>query len=218
LNNHPKKKAIALISGSGSNLQAIIDAIKNKEINLKIETVISNIPNAKGLERAKSENIPTFCINNKDFSDRIDFDKHLLERIQKYSTNFIILAGFMRILTPDFINRYEGIIINIHPSLLPKYPGLNTHQKAINAGDKWHGCTVHIVTEELDGGPPIMQGRIPIKKCDDVKSLAARVLKVEHKIYKESLKLLISNELIYKNKKLWLNNEELKEPLDFKIK
>lgn len=218
MNNHPKKNAIALISGSGSNLQAIIDAAKNKEIDLKIETVISNVPDAKGLRRAENENIPAFCLNNKDFSNRIAFDKNLLEEIQKYSTKFIILAGFMRILTPEFINQYEGLIINIHPSLLPKYPGLNTHQKAIDAGDKWHGCTVHIVTEELDGGPPIIQGKVPVNKCDDAKSLAARVLEIEHQIYKEALKLLISNELIYKNKKLWLNNQELTEPLEFKIK
>ena len=218
MSNHRKKNAIALVSGSGSNLQAIIDATKNKEINLKIEKVISNVPNAKGLKRAKNEHIPTFCINNKDFPNRIDFDKNLLEEIKEFSTNFIILAGFMRILTPEFINQYEGLIINIHPSLLPKHPGLNTHQKAIDAGDKWHGCTVHIVTEELDGGPPIIQGKVPIKESDDVKSLAARVLRVEHKIYKEALNLLISNELIYNNKKLWLNNEELKEPLEFKIK
>lgn len=208
------KSAVALISGSGSNLQAIIDAIENKELKLTISAVISNVDNAKGLIRAEKAGIATSCIKHNEFSERINYDRMLLKEIEKYKPDYIILAGFMRILTPWFINQYHGLIINIHPSLLPKFPGLNTHQRAIDSNEKWHGCTVHIVTEDLDGGPPIIQAKVPVKINDNSSTLSSRVLKTEHQIYKKALQLLISGQLEYKNKNIWLSHEKLEKPLE----
>ena len=215
--NTTDKRAVVLISGSGSNLQALIDAVKSKELKLIISAVISNVDSAKGMDRAKKADIPTICIKHNKFSERINFDRALLKEIEKYKPDYIVLAGFMRILTPYFINQYQGLIINIHPSLLPKFPGLNTHQKAIDNKEKWHGCTVHIVTEDLDGGPSIIQAKIPIKKDDDSFTLSSRVLKREHKIYKKALQLLISGELEYKNKDIWLNQKRIAEPIEIII-
>jgi len=208
------KSAVALISGSGSNLQAIIDAIENKELKLTISAVISNVDNAKGLKRAEKAGIFTSCIKHSEFSERIHYDRILLKEIEKYKPDYIILAGFMRILTPWFINQYRGLIINIHPSLLPKFPGLNTHQRAIDSSENWHGCTVHIVTEELDGGPAIIQAKVPVKINDNSLTLSSRVLGKEHQIYKKALQLLISGQLVYKNKNIWLNHERLERPLE----
>ena len=211
------KRAVALISGSGSNLQAIIDAIENKELKLTISAVISNVDNAKGLIRAEKAGISTSCIKHNEFSERINYDRMLLKEIEKYKPDYIILAGFMRILTPWFINQYHGLIINIHPSLLPKFPGLDTHQRAIDSNEKWHGCTVHIVTEDLDAGPPLIQARVPIKINDNSSTLSSRVLKTEHQIYKKALQLLISEQLEYKNKNIWLNHKKLEKPLEIEF-
>ena len=208
------KSAVVLISGSGSNLQAIIDAIENKELKLTISAVISNVDNAKGLIRAEKAGISISCIKHNEFSERINYDRKLLKEIEKYKPDYIILAGFMRILTPWFINQYHGLIINIHPSLLPKFPGLDTHQRAIDSNEKWHGCTVHIVTEDLDGGPPIIQAKVPVKINDNSSTLSSRVLKTEHQIYKKALQLLISGQLEYKNKNIWLSHKKLEKPLE----
>jgi len=146
---------VVLISGSGSNLQSLIDESKN--INLEISCVISNNPDAYGLERAKKANIETKILDHNEFSSRESYDESLKEIIEKFNPEVIILAGFMRILTANFVNHFLGKVLNIHPSLLPKYPGLHTHQRAIDAGDKAHGVSVHFVTPELDGGPIIAQ-------------------------------------------------------------
>lgn len=209
-----KKSAVVLISGSGSNLQAIIDAIKSNELQLKISAVISNTPDAKGLAKAELAKIPSICINHSDFSGRAVFEKELLNELDRYSPDYIILAGFMRILSPFFIKNIKGLVINIHPSLLPKYPGLDTHQKVLDAGEKWHGCTVHIVTEELDRGPPIIQAKVEIKQNDDAASLSRRVLLAEHKIYKKALELLINSQVIYQNSQLTFNGRILDQPLN----
>ena len=208
------KSAVALISGSGSNLQAIIDAIASNELQLKLSAVISNISGVKGLERAELAKIPSKCIRHQDYPQRNDYEKELLGEVNKYSPDYIILAGFMRILSPFFINNFNGIIINIHPSLLPKYPGLNTHQKVIAAGESWHGCTVHVVTEELDGGPAIIQAKIKIKHNDDADSLSKRVLLAEHKIYKKALELMVKSKITYQHKKLKFNGQILDQPLN----
>ena len=174
-------KGVVLISGSGSNLQSIID--NASIIDLKIEAVISNNKDAFGLQRAQKSNIPTHSIDHKSFSSREEFDQSLSQLIDQYNPNIIILAGFMRILTAEFTQKYTGKIINIHPSLLPKFQGLNTHQRALDAGEKEHGVSVHFVTSELDGGPIIAQSSVEVLIEDTVESLAKRVLIEEHKLF-----------------------------------
>ena len=174
-------KAVILISGNGSNLQSIIDHAD--KIDLQISAVISNRNNAFGLQRAQSANINTYFVDSKIFNSRDAFDNELISIIDKLDVELIILAGYMRILSPLFINHFSGKILNIHPSLLPKYPGLNTHQRAIDAGDKEHGATVHFVTEKLDEGPIISQETVQVDTTDTEKSLAEKVLQREHILY-----------------------------------
>ena len=174
-------KAVILISGNGSNLQSIIDHAD--KIDLQISAVISNRDNAFGLQRAQSANIITYFIDSRIFNSRYAFDNELISVINKLDVELIILAGYMRILSPVFINHFSGKILNIHPSLLPKYPGLNTHQRAIDAGDKEHGATVHFVTEKLDEGPIISQETVQVDTTDTEKSLAEKVLEREHILY-----------------------------------
>jgi len=176
-------KIAVLISGSGSNLQALIDTAASGSLDADIAVVLSNKAEAYGLERAADAGIATAIVDHRDFEQRKDFDRALLAALQPYAVDLVILAGFMRILTPTFIGAYRGRLLNIHPSLLPKYPGLNTHQRAIDAGDSWSGATVHFVTEELDGGPPIIHARVPVEDGDTPERLAARVLEKEHLIY-----------------------------------
>ena len=207
--------ATVLISGSGSNLQAFIDLISSKILKLNILAVISDNKNAHGLIRAKKAKIKTICIENKKYPNKKNFDQKLSEIIDMFDPNFIFLAGFMRILRKDFVKKYEGKIINIHPSLLPKYPGLNTHQRAIESNEKWHGCSVHFVTEEVDEGPLIMQSKIPILNNDSSDKLAIRVLKREHIIYPKTAELLISGRIKYKNSQAWLDGKLLQKPIMF---
>jgi len=172
-----------LISGRGSNLQAFIDAIARGALDAQISVVISNNPDAQGLQRAAAAGIPTRCINHRDYSSREAFDEALAAEVRRWCVDLVILAGFMRILTPVFVQPLRGRLLNVHPSLLPKYPGLNTHQRALDAGDQEAGVTVHFVTLELDGGPPIMQSRVPILPDDTAETLADRVIAKEHIIY-----------------------------------
>ena len=172
-----------LISGRGSNMQAFVDACASGELQAEISVVISNNPAAAGLHRAAEAGIPTAIVDHRDFPSREAFDQALVQELAAYTVDLVILAGFMRILTPVFIEPFEGKLLNIHPSLLPKYPGLNTHQRALDAGDKEAGVTVHFVTPELDGGPAILQARVPVKHGDTAESLAARVILEEHVIY-----------------------------------
>ncbi len=176
-------KIAVLISGSGSNLQAIIDAAAEGSLHADIAVVLSNKAEAYGLERAADADIATAIVDHRDFAQREDFDRALLAALEPHQVDLVMLAGFMRILTPVFIGAYRGRLLNIHPSLLPRYPGLNTHQRAIDADDQWSGATVHFVTEELDGGPPILHARVPIEAGDTPEQLAARVLEKEHRIY-----------------------------------
>ena len=174
-------KGVVLISGSGSNLQSIID--NASKIDLEIEAVISNKEDAYGLKRAQKSGIPTHAINHQQFSSREEFDQNLSQLTDQYNPDIIILAGFMRILTTRFTKKYAGKMLNIHPSLLPKFQGLNTHQRAIDAGESEHGASIHFVTAELDGGPVIAQSRINILADDDSESLAKRVLVEEHTLF-----------------------------------
>jgi phosphoribosylglycinamide formyltransferase 1 len=173
---------VALISGSGSNLQSLIDA-QEQGAPFQIRAVISNEPSAFGLERARRHGLPTEILNHRDYPDRASFDTALSALIDGYDPELVVLAGFMRILTPDFVEQYLGRMLNIHPSLLPKYQGLHTHQRALDAGEVEHGASVHFVTAELDGGPVVLQARVPVLPGDDSGTLAARVLKQEHVIY-----------------------------------
>ena len=170
------------ISGNGSNLQAIIDATSNGLIDGQICCVLSNKKEAYGLARAKKANIPTIVIEHQNYENREEFDNALLQSLQKYNPDLIVLAGFMRILTPVFIKPYLGKLINIHPSLLPKYPGLNTHQKVIANKDTEHGVTVHFVDENLDGGPICAQSTMKVES-NDIETLEKRIHELEHELY-----------------------------------
>lgn len=173
---------VVLISGSGSNLQAIIDNLAEHP-SARIKAVISNRADAYGLVRAEQAGITAQVLNHQDFADRLAFDRALIQAIDQHQPDLVVLAGFMRILTPEFTRHYARRLLNIHPSLLPKYKGLNTHQRAIDAGDQQHGCSVHFVTEELDGGPVVIQAALPVYPNDNCELLAQRVHAVEHKIY-----------------------------------
>lgn len=173
---------VVLLSGSGSNLQALIDSL-DATSSARISAVISNRADAYGLERAKTAGIETQALDHRQYPSREAFDAALIESIDAYSPHLVVLAGFMRILTPDFVRHYAGRLLNIHPSLLPKYKGLHTHQRALDAGDKEHGCSVHFVTEELDGGPLVVQAVVPVLADDSAATLAERVHPLEHQIY-----------------------------------
>ena len=172
-----------LISGGGSNLQSFIDRSARGRLSGEISLVVSNRPDAYGLQRATQAGIATAVVNHRNFQSREAFEAILVEELERAAPELIILAGFMRILTPGFVRRYTGRLLNIHPSLLPKYPGLHTHQRALDARDAEHGATVHFVTEELDGGPSIIQARVPVRGDDTAETLAGRVLIQEHVIY-----------------------------------
>jgi phosphoribosylglycinamide formyltransferase-1 len=193
LSHENKTRLVILISGRGSNMRSIIDAIKAHQINATVSAVISNRPDAAGLNYAKDLSIATEVIDHKGFSDRDSFDRALAERIDDYKPDFVILAGFMRILTAEFVEHYHNRLINIHPSLLPKFKGLNTHQRAIDAGEKEHGASVHFVTAELDDGPVIMQAKVSVMPDDSAKSLAARVLEQEHQLYPAAIQKLVNS-------------------------
>ena len=179
----PTGRIAILISGRGSNLQAFVDASRQGRLHGDICLVLSNRPDAAGLQRAASQGIATAAIDHRAYSSREAFDRALVERLETCAVDLVILAGFMRILTPVFVQAFAGRLLNIHPSLLPRYPGLNTHQRALDAGDSEAGATVHFVTAELDGGPPVIQARLPILPGDTADTLAARVLELEHVIY-----------------------------------
>lgn len=190
-----KTRVVVLISGSGSNLQALIDGVADKSLPIELVAVISNRPDVLGLERAAKANIPAELLDHKTFADRESFDRALMEKIDSYQPDLVVLAGFMRILTPEFTQHYLGRMLNIHPSLLPKFQGLHTHQRAIDAGEKRHGVTVHFVTAELDGGPAIVQASVPVLASDDASSLAKRVQRQEHVIYPLAVKWFAQGDL-----------------------
>ena len=177
------KSIVVLISGSGSNLQAILDACKAGFIAGRVSAVISNKADVFGLSRAADAGVPALVLDHKQFADRASYDAALCQLIDQHQPDLVVLAGFMRILTPEFVAHYSGRLLNIHPSLLPKYQGLNTHQRAIDAGDTVHGCSVHFVTAELDGGPVVLQAKVPVFPEDDAIAVAARVHEQEHRIY-----------------------------------
>ncbi|MGD9254823.1 MAG: phosphoribosylglycinamide formyltransferase [Chromatiales bacterium] len=188
-------RVVVMISGNGSNLQAIIDASKNDPGLYEVVAVISNREDAYGLERADQAGISSAVIDHKAYDSRESYDHALMQIIDAFTPGLVVLAGFMRILTPEFVHHYTGRMLNIHPSLLPKYKGLNTHQRAIDAGDKVHGCSVHFVTEELDDGPVLLQAEVPVLDGDTAESLAERVHVQEHIIYPEAVRRFALGEL-----------------------
>lgn len=204
-----------LVSGGGSNLQSFIDRAASGALDLDIRAVIANEPTAFGLERAAAAGIDAVAIDHRAYPTREAFDAVLADRIDGYSPDIVLLAGFMRILSDAFVRRYEGRILNIHPSLLPRYPGLDTHRRALEAGDSEHGVTVHFVTPKLDGGPRILQGRVPVLADDDASTLAARVLAVEHRIYPEAVRLLLDGRIEYRDGHAYLDGGRLDSPLPF---
>ena len=188
------KKIVILISGRGSNMQALLEA----KLPCSIAAVISNRADASGLEFARANGIPTAVVSHRDFHDRESFDAALANEIDRHQPDWVVLAGFMRILTPAFVTRYTGRLINIHPSLLPSYTGVNTHERALQDGVKLHGCTVHFVTADLDHGPIIVQAAVPVLADDTATTLAARVLHEEHRVFPQSVRWLCE-------KKVWLD-------------
>lgn len=193
------KRIVILISGRGSNMEAILRVAAAEQWPARIVAVISNKPGAAGLDTASAAGIPAVVVNHKEFAGREAFDDALAAAIDTYSPDLVVLAGFMRILTPGFVSRYVGRLINIHPSLLPSFPGLHTHQQALDAGVKFHGATVHFVTAELDHGPIIAQAAVPVLDGDDEDTLAKRVLEQEHKIYPQAVRDLIEGKLVLRD-------------------
>lgn len=187
---------VVLLSGTGSNLQALIDSTRTGDSPVRIAAVISNRSDAYGLQRARDAGIDTRALDHKAFEGREAFDSALIELIDAFNPKLVVLAGFMRILSADFVRHYEGRLLNIHPSLLPKYKGMDTHQRALDAGDREHGCSVHFVTEELDGGPLVVQAVVPVESGDSAQTLAQRVHTQEHRIYPLAVRWFAEGRLI----------------------
>ncbi|EOW6645794.1 phosphoribosylglycinamide formyltransferase [Cronobacter muytjensii] len=203
------KRIVVLISGSGSNLQAIIDACAQKKIHGVISAVFSNKADAFGLERAREANIPAHALSAGAFASRDAFDRELMQEIDAYAPDLVVLAGYMRILSPAFVAHYEGQLLNIHPSLLPKYPGLHTHRQALANGDDEHGTSVHFVTDELDGGPVILQARVPVFPGDSEEDVTARVQAQEHAIYPLVVSWFVDGRLAMREGRAWLDGHPL---------
>lgn len=200
-----------LVSGNGSNLQALIDA----NLSGQIIGVLSNKADAYALQRAEKANIATAVISHKDYPDRESFDDAMHQQLLSWEVDLVILAGFMRILTPNFVSKWQGKMLNIHPSLLPVYKGINTHQRVLNTGDRLHGCTVHFVTAELDAGQSIAQSAIQVSLHDTVDSLAQRVHKLEHFIYPQVAEWLCNGQLTWTNGQAYFNKKPLERPIQF---
>ena len=205
-------RLVVLISGSGSNLQAIMDAIDAGTLAAQIVAVISNRADAYGLQRAFNAGIPAEILDHKNFDSRDAFDLALQTRIDEFMPDLIILAGFMRILTPAFVQHYTGRMLNIHPSLLPLYKGIHTHQRVLDDGAKEHGVSVHFVTPELDGGPVVMQAKIPVLPSDTADSLAKRVQVQEHIIYPRVVKWFVEGRVKLSNNRVELDGKPLNRP------
>ena len=205
------KKIAVLISGQGNNLQAIINACQTQQIPAEIVCVISNKANAFGLIRAKSAGIFSRVFLRNNFESNLAMDQSIADELNKFDVDLIVLAGYMKILTPEFIQRFEGKIINIHPSLLPKYPGLNTYQRALDSGDREHGTTVHFVNEEVDNGAIILQAKVPIFDNDTVEVIEARTREQEYRIYPIVVKWFVENRLKLQNGVAYLDDIPLPE-------
>ncbi|QIK14977.1 phosphoribosylglycinamide formyltransferase [Leclercia sp. 29361] len=203
------KNIVVLISGNGSNLQAIIDACEQKKINGTIRAVFSNKADAFGLERARDAGIAAHVLGASQFASREAFDRELVQEIDAYAPDVVVLAGYMRILSPAFVAHYVGRLLNIHPSLLPKYPGLHTHRQVLDNGDEEHGTSVHFVTDELDGGPVILQAKVPVFAGDSEEDVTARVQAQEHAIYPLVVSWFVDGRLEMRDGAAWLDGAPL---------
>ena len=208
---------VVLISGRGSNLQSIIDSITGDTLPADLRAVISNCGDALGLERARQAGVSTEVVDHRRFSDRASFDRALADVIDRHGAELVILAGFMRILGAEFVARYRGRLINIHPSLLPAFRGLDTHRRALEAGVAEHGASVHFVTEELDGGPVIVHARVPVLPGDTAEVLAARVLEQEHRILPETIRWFAQGRLALDDHQVILDGRPLDAPVDLSL-
>lgn len=203
------KKIVVLVSGQGSNLQALIDAQQQGRISGEISAVFSNNPRAFGLERAELAGIAQHALDAKAYASRASFDLALAQAIDQYQPDLLVLAGYMRILSPEFVQHYAGRMLNIHPSLLPKYPGLHTHRQALENGDQEHGTSVHFVTDELDGGPVILQAKVPIFSDDTEEDVVERVQTQEHNIYPLVVGWFTDGRLSMQDNAAWLDGKRL---------
>lgn len=209
----PPLPIVVLISGKGSNMRVLAEQAEGGALGARIRAVISDRTDAAGLGIAGALGIPTASLRPQDFADRDSFDQALAELVERYQPQLLVLAGYMRILNAGFIERFAGRILNIHPSLLPKYRGLHTHRRALAAGDSLHGASVHYVTEELDGGPVVIQGPVPVLRDDTEASLAARVQRAEHRIYPHAVRLIAAGRLRLQGGQPWLDGRPLETPL-----
>lgn len=203
------KRLVVLVSGQGSNLQAILDGCQQGQIHGSVAAVFSNKSEAYGLTRAREAGVPAHALAASQFADREAFDNQLMLEIDAYAPDLVVLAGYMRILSPQFVQHYAGRMLNIHPSLLPKYPGLHTHRQAIENGDEEHGTSVHFVTEQLDGGPVILQAKVPVFAGDTEEEVNARVQHQEHAIYPLVVSWFVEGRLEMKDDAAWLDGEKL---------
>ena len=210
------RSLVVLISGSGTNLQAIIDAVNNGRIDAVISAVISNRADAKGLQRARQAQIETVVVDQKEHEDRAAYDRALVSIIDTFAPDLVVLAGFMRILSDEFISHYEHRILNIHPSLLPEFKGLHTHRRALQAAKQVHGASVHFVSNELDSGPIVIQAEVPVLENDTEESLAQRVLQQEHVIYPVAIALFVDGRLETNGNDVLLDGKTLHRPLLWK--
>jgi phosphoribosylglycinamide formyltransferase-1 len=210
-----KLPVVILISGTGSNMHRLALLAQSGELPIDIKAVISDRATAQGLATAAQLGISTAILNPKQFADRAQFDAALAELVSSYAPQLVVLAGFMRILSDGFINRFADRMINIHPSLLPKYRGLHTHQRAIEAGDAEHGASVHFVSQELDAGAVIIQARVPVLSNDTPEILAQRVLQQEHRIFPEAVRLIATGRIRSHDGVVWLDDKQLDEPVQF---
>jgi phosphoribosylglycinamide formyltransferase-1 len=206
---------VVLISGNGSNLQSIIDAIETGQLNAEIRAVVSNDPDAYGLQRANKHGIASYVQDHRDFSDRNQFDQQLQNYLQSINPDYIVLAGFMRILGAELVSAFHNRIVNIHPSLLPAYKGLDTHQRALANQETHHGVSIHLVTFELDDGPILLQGRYPIEQDDQVADLQRKGHALEHRMYPCLLSLLSEKKLTITESQVLHEQVELEKPLEF---
>lgn len=205
-------RTVVLVSGSGSNLQAIIDRVRARELDVDIVGVISDRHGAFALERARSAGIPAFTIDYKAAGSREEFAAQLAARLDALQPGLIVLAGFMRILPAGLVNRYRGRMLNVHPSLLPKYPGLDTYRRALASGDEWHGSTVHFVIPELDSGPGIIQYRVRIRPGDNEDSLRQRVQGGEYLIYPRAIQWMAEGRVVHRDGQVWMDGAILAAP------
>ncbi len=206
-------RLVVLISGRGSNLQAILDQAASGELPVEVAAVISNRPGVAGLERARQAGVPALELDHKNFPDRPTFEAALIELIDRHRPDLVALAGFMRLLTASFTEHYQGRLLNIHPSLLPKFRGLHTHERALAAGETEHGASIHFVTAELDGGPVIVQARVPVLSGDDPDTLAARVLEQEHRLYPLAIRWFAEGRLRLDGEQVLFDEQSLAQPL-----